>query len=262
MTTQTKYEVANYREELARRAQAVLDVEVPRVNRINFKLGQIYVDGTAVGSSVCCYLLANRRVNSWYLNKYNPEAVEAPHCWSVFRKEDEVRAGPDENCVAPQSETCLNCIKNAYGSSRDGRKGKDCQNKRRLAIMPAGVPKSFNADRTVAEYDFLGVDVIKDATVYFATLPVTSGVLYEKYVRRISSEMGLPPFGVVTEIRCVPDPKTQFKVEFHFVAVMQDDAVGMEVMRKADIAEQEIGYGFEAPSAEQPKPEPVATGKF
>lgn len=78
----------------------------------------------------------------WYATAYNPDSAEAPDCMS----EDGIR--PTPGCKLQQSETCATCPQNQFGSGVDAQgnpgKGKDCSDRKRLAVFAAG--KAFRLD--------------------------------------------------------------------------------------------------------------------
>jgi hypothetical protein len=70
----------------------------------------------------------------WYKKKYSEGDDGAPDCFSV----DGVK--PDVSSPEKQRETCAVCPRNAWGSriTEDGKKAKECQDSRRLAVVPLG----------------------------------------------------------------------------------------------------------------------------
>jgi len=69
----------------------------------------------------------------FYEKKFTEGSDEAPDCFSV----DGIT--PDASSPKKQHATCAACPKNAWGSrvSEDGKKGKACQDSRRIAVVPA-----------------------------------------------------------------------------------------------------------------------------
>lgn len=72
----------------------------------------------------------------FYEKKFTEGSDEAPDCFSV----DGI--APDPSSPKKQCATCGVCPKNAWGSriTDDGKKGKACQDSRRLAIVPLADP--------------------------------------------------------------------------------------------------------------------------
>jgi hypothetical protein len=74
----------------------------------------------------------------FYEKKFTDGSDEAPDCFSV----DGV--APDASSPKKQCSTCGVCPKNAWGSriTDDGKKGKACQDSRRMAIVPLADPEN------------------------------------------------------------------------------------------------------------------------
>lgn len=70
----------------------------------------------------------------YYGSKYVEGADEQPDCFSVDGQ------APDASVQHPQCATCAACANNVWGSriTEAGKKGKACQDSRRLAIVPLG----------------------------------------------------------------------------------------------------------------------------
>lgn len=98
---------------------------------------------------------------------------------------------------------------NQWGSDPDGGKGKGCKNGRTLAVIPAGTP---TADVSTAEIAILRP-------------PVTSIKNWQMYVQKCAALYKRPPLGVITQIGTVPDQKSQFKVTFTDVGVVEIDRI-------------------------------------
>lgn len=71
---------------------------------------------------------------SYYIEKYKEGDFNQPDCWSTNGQT------PDPAAPKLQSVTCRGCRWDAFGSRTmdDGRKGKACQDGKRLAVVPAG----------------------------------------------------------------------------------------------------------------------------
>lgn len=70
----------------------------------------------------------------FYAKGYVEGSDEAPDCFSL----DGVK--PDAASTQKQCATCAGCPQNAWGSrvSEDGKKGKACSDRRRIAVVPLG----------------------------------------------------------------------------------------------------------------------------
>src|ERR1700761_5118895 len=91
--------------------------------------------------------------NTFYDNKFDPDNRQPPLCYAFGRSADEM--APHESMQVdleyfqPQAETCSVCPHNAWGSAEKGR-GKACQNRRRIALIPAGY---YNPRRGSRDFD-------------------------------------------------------------------------------------------------------------
>jgi hypothetical protein len=74
----------------------------------------------------------------WYEKKYTEGDDDSPDCFSV----DGI--APDPTSTKLQCSTCAVCPRAQWGSriTEDGRKGKACQDNRRIAVVPLGDPKN------------------------------------------------------------------------------------------------------------------------
>lgn len=70
---------------------------------------------------------------TFYMDKYKENDFKQPDCWSTNG------IAPDMAAPLRQNATCRGCRWDAFGSRTmdDGRKGKACQDNKRLAVLPA-----------------------------------------------------------------------------------------------------------------------------
>lgn len=89
-------------------------------------------DGDGPRNSIEVVILkANPQLSKiWYENGYVEGSTEAPDCASSNG------LTPDQGVPKKQSDVCLTCPKNAWGSDPRGGKGKACGDSRRLAVVP------------------------------------------------------------------------------------------------------------------------------
>lgn len=84
-----------------------------------------------------CIILDWRNFNRYYPPgaEYNAQNPKPPTCYALH-KELELMA-PHEKAADPQADGCVACPKNQWGSDPRGGKGKACENRVRLAVVPA-----------------------------------------------------------------------------------------------------------------------------
>lgn len=188
--------------EFADSAHAAMEAEKPNNKFISFKSGMLsYNDTPAKDNEILCVIVASAFENGWYPNKYDPNKIVSPECWAINVVEDDM--APTDESGDPQSTSCAVCPKNQWKSAPDGGKGKACKNGRRLAIVLA--------------------DQLAEPDILMARLPVTSIANWSKYVNTIGNVVHRPTWGVITKMKVVPDFKTQFKVTFQFMGLIDDE---------------------------------------
>ena len=159
----------------------------------------------------------------------------------------------DLSYFKPQHDSCKGCPKNEWGSADQGR-GKACQNRRRLALIPAGY---YQAKRGSRDFDLQIFDDPKhfqSADVAYIKLPVLSVKEWSKYVVQVSTSLRLPPHGVVTRLFVEPDAKAQYKVGFEMIEEVPDALLPIIMERHAQ-ASTVIMQGY-APPQEREAPKP------
>ena len=186
--------------------------------------------------------------NAYYPGKYDPKKIKSPDCWAVGFDEEALKPGVtnrgEEDLTDQQHEQCKGCWANEWESADEG-KGKACKNSRRLAVV---FPPEIG----------LSSDVL------YAKIPVTSVKNWSKYVNQIASVIKRPTWAVVTEIKVVPDMKSQFQVLFSFVGLLEEvELEGAHKLYNQLHTEGQMLFGYPV-NAEESEPEPAqkpAAGK-
>ena len=144
--------------------------------RISIKGGRYKVNDSIIGDrglEFNAIILREIPVNIWYRDPYNPASPVGPDCWSLGGLK------PDLSSAEVQSESCLGCKLNRFGSGKgaDGkRRGKACKNTRRLVL----------------KVEKIDLPVV-------ITLPPTSTKALNFYLKLLSSgDVPIPVFGVET----------------------------------------------------------------
>jgi len=188
------------------------------------------------GNEMLVIVLDAVHENTYYDGKFDPGVMLPPKCFAFGRNDKEMEAhanvpdpedeGAEESYFELQSETgmCSDCPLSQWGSADTG-KGKACSNRRRLAVIPAGrfVPtgKRRETDMEIFEEpsDF------RDGDIAFLKLPVTSTKNWAKYVHKLNQDHQAPPFAAITHIYLEQDAKTQFKICFDLIEIIDDEDV-------------------------------------
>jgi len=191
---------------------------VSGLSGISTKGGVLTVDDRPVpGNELDVVVLVAVHENQKFDGPYNPDAHQIPSCYSFGDPDADDPEGsmaPHAEALDPQGDDnglCANCWANAMGSDpTPGRKGKACKNVRRLALITADCLAS--------------ADDIRDAEVRVLKVPVMSVKGWAMYVRNtLREELNRPYWGVVTTLKLVPDPKSQFRIVFMFKELIDFD---------------------------------------
>ena len=187
---------------------------------VKFGRGKITVAGLEVpGGKLNCVILGQCAMNAWYEAAYDPDDPEAPDCYAYALTGDDAEMAPHPDCANPQAKLCSECEKNVFGTATVGR-GKACGNNVRIALITEG--------------DAEDAESIGTAEVAAAKISPTNLKRYAGYVKAVAEEDGRPPWAVATEISSHDDPKTQIRVEFRKVDVIDDDDILDALEKKAN----------------------------
>lgn len=218
-----------------------------------------------LGDQVCAIVLDAIRINTFYGARYDADQLMPPICYAAGRVEEEM--GPHEsmqvdlNYFRPQNDptlrgACHACPMNRWGSADQGR-GKACQNRRELTLVPAGIymPRRGSRDFDLRLFDdpqhYLTADTAR------LRLPVMSVAGWARYVNLVAAQFQRPPAGVITRVFIEPDPRSQYRVGFELVEPVSDTLAGAIIQRQAQVMGEPF-RGFPPPdtsSARQPVPQ-------
>lgn len=197
-----------YEEQMAEEAEQAAASERPSVANISLRGGVMtYQQQVIKDNTMKCVVLASVHENRFYADRFDPDTPTSPVCFSLSTTGDEMV--PHDLSLEKQHETCAGCPRAEWGSSLQGTRGKACGEVRRLALLPLAALED--------------PDTIKESEVAVLKVPVTSVKNWGNYVNNIRNMYRRPPYGVITEIKLVPDPKTQIKVIFAAQGLVQGD---------------------------------------
>jgi hypothetical protein len=226
-------DLVNYSERFAAMAKSATETErVQGSGRfMSTKSGVLsFNDEPMPGNQVAAIVLDSVYENTYYDKPWAAGQIENPLCYAFARTEAELEpyiAGmaQDKEHFEPQSDECSTCPFNEWGSARQG-KGKACQQRRRLYMIPAGFyepARGGNWDLSL----FDDPEELKDLDPAMLKVPVTSTKNWAKYVHEVAREYNRPPMGVITRIFLTPDAKSQFKVNFEVIDLVPDHMLDM-----------------------------------
>lgn len=252
MAPKPKMTVNNWDAELAKYAGAASAVEnqiATGGNFLSLKSGRLGYKGSEIpGNKLSAVVLDQILEHYYYEGEYDPNTPSSPVCFAYGEIADDgtmEEMRPHPKSVKPQCESCDKCPLNQFGSAERG-KGKACKNVRRLAL----ISETDLGDVTGAEVALLKV-------------PVMSVKGWSGYVKQVADVLKRPPFAVVTTVSVVPDPKSQFRVQFELKAPIQDGQTIGAIIAKRESAHQELVVPYTpSPEAEAPATKPAGKRKF
>lgn len=219
--------IVPWEQEMANRAAKAKKQEVPfsSFKKISTQGGVLKVDDEVVeGNSLRIVVLGALHENQWYRGAFDPRKPTVPNCYAFSNPEDEENKPEDTMVAHPEAEEpqggeapdvggangnpCEGCWANVMGSADTGR-GKACKNIRRLMITTEDALESAEA--------------LADAEMRSLNVPVMSTRHWSKFVNKVADEMSRDYSGVVCELSVVPDPKSQFVLQFEFVELINFD---------------------------------------
>lgn len=232
-------EIVNWEEELAAAAVEASSSEAAGGGGafLSFQGGRISYGGSEVPNNKLNVVVLDAVMeNQFYVDRYDPDHPSSPVCYAFGRNEKDMAPHPE--APEPQAENCATCPMNQWGSADTG-KGKACKNVRRIAVITE---------------DALDGD-LNDAEVVYAKVPVMSVKNWSGYVNQLAATIKRPPFVVVTELSTVPDPKSQFRVQFKMVEQLDTDPdLVSELMAKHKEVKALIDFPYQAVEVEEKEP--------
>jgi hypothetical protein len=242
--------LATWDEQLAAQAEIAAGMEQSTATGqfFSLKAGVLsWQDAPLPGNQMAVIVLDNIFETVYYEGAYDPDTPQGPVAFAFGRDQSTMtwhkNSSPEfAGKLCAESEVC------EWGSADTGR-GKAARETRRLALIPAGT------------FDQTGrLQLIEDAEHYattaigFMKLPVTSVKGYAAFVKQIAGALKRPPHGVVTRVKVVPDPKSQFKVVFEPIMSAPNDLM-TAIMQRHEEAKATIDFPY------QPYDEDVAPPK-
>lgn len=259
---QTGTAVANIDERWAQDAQRAAEAEPLQSGTwLSAKGGQLAIgDEVLPGAQAALIVLDSISENTFYQGRYDAENPMPPICYALGRdgeemfphiesmKKDQSYFMP-QHIVGGQIAGCDGCPMNEWGSADQGR-GKACQNRRRLAVIPAGYYQPKRGSRDMDLHLFTEPEHFQRAEVAFFKLSVTSVKNWANYVHQLASVHRRPPHGVVTQLRIVPHQQFQYEAIFEPIELVPNELAEIIIGRHDDMIKQPF-QGYQAPTPEQ-----------
>lgn len=169
----------------------------------------------------------------YFENSYDADNPEPPDCYafSILSNPKSPDLHPHPNAPSKQDDGrgCAECDKNVFGTARQGN-GKACADTERLGLILAD--------------DCDDAESTKLAEIRTAGVSPTNLRHYKKYVDDVADEHGRPPWAVVTEITSLHDDKTQIRLEFRMVSLIDDDDVLTVLEARSEKAQETLSAPY------------------
>lgn len=248
-TTSKSNALVKWDEELAKQAEIAAGMEANTGGGQFFSLkGGIlsWQDAPLPNNQMAVVILDSIFETTYYEGEYDPDTPQSPVAFAFGRDEKTLtwheNSDPEfAGKLCSESEVCQ------WGSADRGR-GKAARETRRLAMIPAG---TFNQSGKFEMFD--DEEHFASTAIGFMKLPVTSVKGYASFVKQVAGALRRPPFGIVTKVKVVPDPKTQFKVVFEPIMNIPDELMGA-IMQRHEEAKSTIDFPYTPVDEEQAAP--------
>ena len=248
-TTGGSNALVKWDEELARQAEIAAGMEANAGGGqfFSMKSGVLsWQDAPLPDNQMAVVILDSIFETTYYEGEYDPDVPQSPVAFAFGRDEKTLtwheNSDPEfAGKLCSESEVCQ------WGSADRGR-GKAARETRRLAMIPAG---TFNQSGKFEMFD--DEEHFASTTIGFMKLPVTSVKGYASFVKQVAGTLRRPPFGIVTKVRVIPDPKTQFKVLFEPIMNIPDELMGA-IMKRHEEAKSTIDFPYTPVEEESPAP--------
>jgi len=241
-----KNEIVTFESELAKLAEQSIAAEKSSagISFITTSGGTLkYRDNPIAKNELEVIVLASPIERLYYTSRFDPTNNAPPACFALGNTLTGLK--PSHLADSPQSDLCETCPKNQWGSATNGGKGKACSEKRRLFLMTSD---SVDNPQSVATGEVAALRI-----------PVTSVKGFATYVQTVASTVKRPLAGVITKIALVPDPKTQFKIQFTFVKAIESIEVVKALLARG---EKEVANAINSPDVEGELEAPATSSKY
>jgi hypothetical protein len=255
--------LTNWKEELAQSAKAQVASEETAASGggrfFSLRAGQLSFDDAPLpGNQMAVIILDSLMENVFYEGAFDPDQKTPPTCFGfgrdaktiavhekVFEHPDTFtpQCGPEGGQPDNPEYLCDECPMNQWGTADTGR-GKACSNRRRLALIPAGTYKPLGKGGGFDLELFDEPAPFREADTAYMKIPVMSVKGFATYLKQIAEQFERPLWGVVTRVYVEPDPKSQFRVKFELLEVIENDDIMEALAARHKTAVQEIDFPY------------------
>ena len=233
-------ELVSWEDRLKKDAVAIQDAYKSPIGTVSFSSAGMFYEGAPVeGNKLSVVTLAAAFVNLWYKDTYDPDVRKNPDCYAI--SQSRIGMKPDPTATDIQSPVCDGCPMLRFRTDPVRGRAKWCKEKMRLIMLPGGRAKDAGQ--------------IANSELAQCTLPVMSVKNWMDYAQSLGGGIWV----VVTEMKWVPDKKTQFKVQFSLQGQIDDSAVKSAIAGRLDAATAHIMAPY--PVAEETPAAPASDKK-
>jgi hypothetical protein len=172
--------------------------------------------------------------HNFYTDSFDPDNPAIPVCFAFGR--DGAEMVPHDASEDKQNATCAGCPQMVWGTATDAkgkpRRGKACQQRRRLMLIPEDVLKG-------------GPEAVKRSEVAFYKCSVTSVKAWAAYVKVLAATYKRPPYAFVTKMKLLKDPDVQFRMTFNMEASIENPELLEALTEKAAAHEEDMFRPYE-----------------
>ncbi len=237
-------EVMDWEDQMRQEARDIAKIERPSVNKISFQSGVMsFMDTALENNQLDCIIIASVWENVYYTEKWKADVVRPPACFALGiseKGEEPVMVAHDVVKDSP-GPICATCEMFKWNSDPEGGRGKACKERRRLAVIPS--PENS--------------DEVKNSDMAVMSIPVLSVKKWANYVNKLEATFQRPPWGMLTNVSLVPDAKSQFRVKFAPIEVLESSYLPL-IHARIPSAISALTIPYEMSSESQEKKE---TGK-
>ena len=246
--TEQKKSLIKWDEQLAKDADVAASMEANAGGGQFFSLKNgilSWQDAPLPDNQMAVVILDHIFETTYYAEAYDSDNPQAPDAFAFGR--DEQTLTWHENSVEDfRGKLCKDSEVCQWGSADKG-KGKAAKETRRLALIPAGNFKNGKFTLIDDETHY------EETTIGFMKLPLTSVKGFAGFVKQVAGTLRRPPHGIVTKVKVVPDPKTQFRVVFEPMENVPDEIMAI-VMKRREEAMKTIDFPYQPKEEQEQKP--------
>ena len=185
----------------------------PTGNRIKLDNKQFKLPNGDTLDALDAVILDFVYMNKFYEGSYDSANIVPPNCFAINPLPNELTPSPNSPDI--QSQTgCAGCAMNQFGTAG---KGKACQNRILVAILPA--------------------DATAETAISILDVSPTGIKPFSAYVSAVARSLQRPPYGVITRIECNPAVKWDVLQFSDPQLIDQEDFIEMIIARRQEARE-------------------------